>query len=127
MGKSSCDLTHHLHHSPKLASGYGRELTDSFESYYKYLKVQINALEAAHDQGRIRNFGDLWSPPAPLPQVRGFDPVTPLLDTVHPEAEDFATIYHKAHLRQDLTPAYRPINCMDVNKLKAKVSTDLTI
>ena len=46
-------------------------------SCLKYLKVQINALEAAHDQGCIRNFSDLWTPP--LPQVRDFNPVTPLM------------------------------------------------
>ena len=40
-------------------------VTDSFKSYYEYLKMQINALEAAHDQGCIRNFSDLQTPPTP--------------------------------------------------------------
>ena len=31
------------------------------------------------------------------------------------------------HLRQDLTLTHRLINCRDVNQLKAKVLTDLTI
>ena len=37
-------------------------------SCLKHLKVQTNALEAAHDQGHIRNFSDLWTPPPPYPR-----------------------------------------------------------